>query len=105
MMQRRTILGLPLAFFLTSCDEAGEASIFERRVEGAWYMAGQRNLPCRIFRRDGQWYVENERQAQEKAALRENAIWVANWGGISGRLVDGFSRLAWTNGSEWRRLP
>jgi hypothetical protein len=75
-----------------------------RRLEGTWYLNGERDKPCTIFSsRDG-LQARNERgETSRLAPGRYGSIRARDWeGGLRGEVRR--HTIEWANGTSWTRV-
>jgi hypothetical protein len=75
-----------------------------RRLEGTWYLNGERDKPCTIFSsRDG-LQARNERGETSRLVHgRYGSIRARDWeGGLRGEVRR--HSIEWANGTTWRRV-
>jgi hypothetical protein len=74
------------------------------RLEGTWYLNGERDKPCEIIPTRSGLEARNERgEASSLAYDRYGSIRARNWeGGLSGQVRR--DRIEWANGTTWTRV-
>jgi hypothetical protein len=74
-----------------------------RRLEGTWYLNGERDKPCKIVSTRGGLEVRNERGDSSPLEYDRGSIRARNWeGGLRGEVRG--DRIEWSNGTTWTRV-
>ena len=74
-----------------------------RRLEGTWYLNGERDQPCEIVSTRGGLEVRNERGDSSPLEYDRGSIRARNWeGGLRGEVRG--DRIEWSNGTTWTRV-
>ncbi len=97
------VLALPL---LSSCAESLRdirEDITARRLEGRWYLNGDRSKLCEIFSTGGSLQARNEHGDTTPLVYDgRGSITATNWeGGLRGDVQR--DTIRWANGSTWTR--
>ena len=73
-----------------------------RRLEGTWYLNGERDKPCEIVSTRGGLEVRNERGDSSPLVYDRGSIRARDWeGGLRGQVRG--DRIEWANGTTWTR--
>ena len=74
-----------------------------RRLEGTWYLNGERDKPCEIVSTRGGLEVRNERGDSSPLVYDRGSIRARDWeGGLRGQVRG--DRIEWANGTTWTRV-
>jgi hypothetical protein len=75
-----------------------------RRLEGTWYLNGERDKPCEIVSTRGGFEAKNERGETTPLVYERNgAIRARDWqDGLRGEIRG--NRIEWANGTTWTRV-
>ena len=74
-----------------------------RRLEGTWYLNGERDKPCEIVSTRGGLEVRNERGESSPLVYDRGSIRARDWeGGLRGQVQR--DRIEWANGTTWMRV-
>ena len=75
-----------------------------RRLEGTWYLNGERDKPCEIVSTRGRFEAKNERGETSPLVYdRSGAIRARDWqDGLRGEIRG--NRIEWANGTTWTRV-
>src|SRR6516162_701104 len=75
-----------------------------RRLEGTWYLNGERDKPCEIVSTRGGFEAKNERGETSPLAYdRYGAIRARNWeDGLRGEVRG--NKIEWADGTTWTRI-
>jgi hypothetical protein len=74
-----------------------------RRLEGTWYLNGERDQPCEIVSTRGGLEVRNERGDSSPLVYDRGSIRARDWeGGLRGEVRG--DRIEWANGTTWTRV-
>jgi len=73
------------------------------RLEGTWYLNGERDKPCEIVSTRGGLEVRNERGDSSPLVYDRGFIRARDWeGGLRGEVRG--DRIEWANGTTWTRV-
>jgi hypothetical protein len=74
------------------------------RLEGTWYLNGERDKPCEIVSTRGGFEARNERGDSSPLVYdRDGSIRARDWeGGLRGEVRG--DRIVWGNGTTWTRV-
>ena len=72
-------------------------------ILGTWYREGDRSKPASIQQSSAGLILTNEAGGTVQGQIQNGAIVADGWGGMVGRLVNGGTRINWSNGSSWQR--
>jgi hypothetical protein len=86
----------------------------DAKIEGTWYLSGDRNQPCYVerryddTRRDERLVFTNERGEAAYGTVEGRRVRVPAWddpnaGGLHGQAEDNV--ILWRNGTYWTRRP
>ena len=74
-----------------------------RRLEGTWYLNGERDKPCEIVSTGGRFEARNERGDNSLLEYDRGSIRARDWeGGLRGEVRG--DRIEWANGTTWMRV-
>ena len=74
-----------------------------RRLEGTWYLNGERDKPCEIVSTRGGLEARNERGDSSLLVYDRGSIRARDWeGGLRGQVRG--DRIEWANGTSWTRV-
>ena len=74
-----------------------------QRLEGTWYLNGERDKPCEIVSTRGGLEVRNERGESSPLVYDRGSIRARDWeGGLRGEVRG--DRIEWSNGTTWTRV-
>jgi len=74
-----------------------------RRLEGTWYLNGERDKPCEIVSTRGGLEARNERGDSSLLVYDRGSIRARDWeGGLRGQVRG--DRIEWANGTTWTRV-
>ena len=75
-----------------------------RRLEGTWYLNGERDKPCEIVSTRGRFEAKNERGETSPLVYdRYGSIRARDWqDGLRGEIRG--NRIEWANGTTWTRV-
>jgi hypothetical protein len=75
-----------------------------RRLEGTWFLNGERDKPCEIVSTRGGFEAKNERGETSPLVYdRYGSIRARNWeDGLRGEVRG--NRIEWANGTTWTRV-
>jgi hypothetical protein len=73
------------------------------RLEGTWYLNGERDKPCEIVSTGGRFEARNERGNSSLLEYDRGSIRARDWeGGLRGQVRG--DRIEWANGTTWTRV-
>ena len=73
------------------------------RLEGTWYLNGERDQPCEIVSTRGRFEARNERGDSSPLTYDRGSIRARDWeGGLRGEVRG--ERIEWANGTTWTRV-
>jgi hypothetical protein len=75
-----------------------------RRLEGAWFLNGERDKPCEIVSTRGRFEAKNERGETSPLVYdRYGSIRARDWeNGLRGEIRG--NKIEWANGTTWTRV-
>jgi hypothetical protein len=74
-----------------------------QRLEGTWYLNGERDQPCEIVSTRGGLEVRNERGDSSPLVYDRGSIRARDWeGGLRGEVRG--DRIEWSTGTTWTRV-
>jgi hypothetical protein len=75
-----------------------------RRLEGTWYLNGERDKPCEIVSTRGRFEAKNERGETSPLVYdRYGSIRARDWeNGLRGEIRG--NKIEWANGTTWTRV-
>jgi hypothetical protein len=84
-------------------EEERSGKDYRQRLEGTWYLNGERDKPCEIFSTRGGLEVRNERGESSPLVYDRGSIRARDWeGGLRGEVRG--DRIEWSNGTTWARV-